>query len=117
MGVPDNSSISGPCNTQAQVLCTRNGWVSATIRRKKIRALRECRLVTAADHLYLLKDIAERASRFRRVGCRFDRGGSVVFFERAGLDRTRIERVVTDSLKGADDGELYWNTAVRGAGL
>jgi TldD protein len=30
-----------------------------------------------------------------------------LFFERAGLDRTRIERVVTDSLTGADDGELY----------
>ena len=30
-----------------------------------------------------------------------------LFFDRAGLDRTRIERVVTDSLKGADDGELY----------
>ena len=30
-----------------------------------------------------------------------------LFFDRAGLDRTRIERIVTDSLKGADDGELY----------
>jgi TldD protein len=30
-----------------------------------------------------------------------------LFFERAGLDRSRIERLVTDSLKGADDGELY----------
>src|SRR5690242_9071582 len=30
-----------------------------------------------------------------------------LFFERAGLDRSRIERTVADSLKGADDGELY----------
>ena len=30
-----------------------------------------------------------------------------LFFERAGLERGRIERIVTDSLKGADDGELY----------
>ncbi|HVO00900.1 MAG TPA: metalloprotease TldD [Candidatus Cybelea sp.] len=30
-----------------------------------------------------------------------------LFFERAGLDRGRIESIVTDSLKGADDGELY----------
>src|ERR1700754_4256300 len=30
-----------------------------------------------------------------------------LFFERAGLDRARIERTVADSLKGADDGELY----------
>jgi len=30
-----------------------------------------------------------------------------LFFERAGLERERIERIVTDSLKGADDGELY----------
>jgi TldD protein len=30
-----------------------------------------------------------------------------LFFERAGLDRGQVEQVVTDSLKGADDGELY----------
>ena len=30
-----------------------------------------------------------------------------LFFERAGLDRSRIESTVADSLKGADDGELY----------
>jgi TldD protein len=30
-----------------------------------------------------------------------------LFFERAGLERGRIEQIVTDSLKGADDGELY----------
>src|SRR4051812_5531248 len=30
-----------------------------------------------------------------------------LFFERAGLDRGRIESTVADSLKGADDGELY----------
>src|SRR3954468_19089368 len=30
-----------------------------------------------------------------------------LFFERAGLERGQIERIVTDSLKGADDGELY----------
>ena len=30
-----------------------------------------------------------------------------LFFERAGLDRSRIERTVADSLNGADDGELY----------
>ena len=30
-----------------------------------------------------------------------------LFFERAGLDRDRIERIVADSLSGADDGELF----------
>jgi TldD protein len=30
-----------------------------------------------------------------------------LFFDRAGLDRGRVESMVTDSLKGADDGELY----------
>jgi TldD protein len=30
-----------------------------------------------------------------------------LFFERAGLERGRIEQIVTDSLKGAEDGELY----------
>jgi len=30
-----------------------------------------------------------------------------LFFERAGLERGRIEQIVSDSLKGADDGELY----------
>jgi TldD protein len=30
-----------------------------------------------------------------------------LFFERAGLDRSRVESMVKDSLKGADDGELY----------
>src|SRR5882724_10213704 len=30
-----------------------------------------------------------------------------LFFTRAGLDRTRIERIVGDALKGADDGELF----------
>src|SRR5215471_14448882 len=30
-----------------------------------------------------------------------------LFFTRAGLDRARIERLVGDALKGADDGELF----------
>ena len=30
-----------------------------------------------------------------------------LFFNRAGLDRTRVEGIVTDALTGADDGELY----------
>ncbi|MEE8393654.1 MAG: DNA gyrase modulator, partial [Rhodospirillales bacterium] len=30
-----------------------------------------------------------------------------LFFTRAGLDRRRVEGVVADALKGADDGELY----------
>ncbi|MEE8272810.1 MAG: metalloprotease TldD [Alphaproteobacteria bacterium] len=30
-----------------------------------------------------------------------------LFFNRAGLDRARIERIVDDSLAGADDGELF----------
>ena len=30
-----------------------------------------------------------------------------LFFNRAGMDRTRIERIVGDALHGADDGELY----------
>jgi TldD protein len=30
-----------------------------------------------------------------------------LFFKRAGLDRTRVERTVADALKGADDGELF----------
>ena len=30
-----------------------------------------------------------------------------LFFTRAGLDRTRVERIVGDALKGADDGELF----------
>src|SRR5262245_39077865 len=30
-----------------------------------------------------------------------------LFFTRAGLDRPRIERLVGDALKGADDGELF----------
>ena len=30
-----------------------------------------------------------------------------LFFTRAGMDRTRIERIVGDALHGADDGELY----------
>ena len=30
-----------------------------------------------------------------------------LFFERAGLDRERVERIVADSLNGADDGELF----------
>jgi TldD protein len=32
---------------------------------------------------------------------------SQVFFEKTGLDRTRIEGIVGDALHGADDGELY----------
>jgi TldD protein len=30
-----------------------------------------------------------------------------LFFERAGLDRNRVERTVADALNGADDGELF----------
>lgn len=30
-----------------------------------------------------------------------------LFFERAGLDRARVDRMVEDSLAGADDGELF----------
>ena len=30
-----------------------------------------------------------------------------LFFQRAGLDRARVERLVDDSLRGADDGELF----------
>ena len=30
-----------------------------------------------------------------------------LFFNRAGLDRPRIEGIVSDALRGADDGELY----------
>ena len=30
-----------------------------------------------------------------------------LFFNRAGLDRGRVERIVADALKGADDGELF----------
>ena len=30
-----------------------------------------------------------------------------LFFERAGLDRDKTEKLVADALKGADDGELY----------
>lgn len=30
-----------------------------------------------------------------------------LFFEKAGLDRSRVERVVADALRGADDGELF----------
>ena len=30
-----------------------------------------------------------------------------LFFERAGLDKARTERLVADTLKGADDGELF----------
>jgi TldD protein len=30
-----------------------------------------------------------------------------LFFERAGLDQSRVERVVDDALRDADDGELY----------
>ncbi len=30
-----------------------------------------------------------------------------LFFTRAGLDRPRVERIVADALKGADDGELF----------
>ena len=30
-----------------------------------------------------------------------------LFFTRAGLDRPRLERIVGDALKGADDGELF----------
>ena len=30
-----------------------------------------------------------------------------LFFERAGLDRDKIERIVAESLSGADDGELF----------
>src|SRR3546814_9861638 len=30
-----------------------------------------------------------------------------LFFNRAGLDRNRVERIVGDALFGADDGELF----------
>ena len=30
-----------------------------------------------------------------------------LFFNRAGLDRPRLEGIVEDALKGADDGELF----------
>ncbi len=30
-----------------------------------------------------------------------------LFFTRAGMDRSRVERIVGDALHGADDGELY----------
>ena len=30
-----------------------------------------------------------------------------IFYTRAGLDRGRVERIVSDALKGADDGELF----------
>ncbi|HYH23684.1 MAG TPA: DNA gyrase modulator, partial [Azospirillum sp.] len=30
-----------------------------------------------------------------------------LFFNRAGLDRPRVEGLVSDALRGADDGELY----------
>jgi len=30
-----------------------------------------------------------------------------LFFNRAGLDRTKSERTVADALKGGDDGELF----------
>ena len=30
-----------------------------------------------------------------------------LFFERAGMDRNRITRIVDDTLDGADDGELF----------
>ncbi len=30
-----------------------------------------------------------------------------LFFERAGLDRSRVERLVSDALAGSDDGELF----------
>lgn len=30
-----------------------------------------------------------------------------IFYSRAGLDRSRLESIVDDALKGADDGELY----------
>ena len=30
-----------------------------------------------------------------------------LFFTRAGLDRGRVEGIVGDALKGADDGELF----------
>ena len=30
-----------------------------------------------------------------------------LFFERAGLDRTRVSAILDDAQAGADDGELY----------
>ena len=30
-----------------------------------------------------------------------------LFFNRAGLDRSRTESIVNDALRNADDGELY----------
>ena len=30
-----------------------------------------------------------------------------LFFTRAGMDKGRVERIVSDALGGADDGELY----------
>jgi TldD protein len=33
--------------------------------------------------------------------------GNQIFFERAGLDPTRVQRTVDDALAGADDGELF----------
>lgn len=30
-----------------------------------------------------------------------------LFFERAGMDRARVENLVSDALHGADDGELF----------
>ncbi|MDP6108969.1 MAG: DNA gyrase modulator, partial [Rhodospirillales bacterium] len=30
-----------------------------------------------------------------------------LFFNRAGMDRDRVERLTEDALSGADDGELY----------
>ena len=35
-----------------------------------------------------------------------------VFFDRAGLDRAAAERILDDTLQGADDGELYLQYAV-----
>ena len=30
-----------------------------------------------------------------------------LFFERTGMDRPKVERIVADALHGADDGELF----------
>ena len=35
------------------------------------------------------------------------RGGEVLFFERTELDRGRVQLIVNEALKGADDGELF----------